>query len=158
MGDMYIYVKYAGEENNLEHGFRSFEKINNYDNVVSMGSFDYFIKSIPKLPINIRKLDFPVNELTELPELPNSLEYINFEQNQLIKLPKLPNNLKKLNCRFNKLTLLPKLPNSLQTLYCDWNKLSSLPELPTGLIEFSCVDIVFIKKPKMKYLIKIIYM
>ena len=61
-----------------------------------------------------------------------------------------------LDVKYYQLTKLPCLPNSLKYLYC-YNYLTSLPELLNPNLRFY-YDIKLIKKHKIKYLIKIIYL
>jgi Leucine-rich repeat (LRR) protein len=81
----------------------------------------------------ILKLNFFNNNLKSLPKLPEGLEKLDCSGNKLKSLPKLPNSLKDLDCWNNNLTSLPELPEGLEKLDCSRNNLTRLPDNLTQL-------------------------
>jgi len=100
------------------------------DRYLDLGTLN--LRTLPRLPINVKRLSCAFNKLTHLPNLPESLEELVCFDNRLRSLPKLPNTLTTLICFSNNLTILPKLPESLQVLLLFDNP---LPESYSRLAE-----------------------
>ena len=97
------------------------------------------IKSLPKLPDTLLRLNCGGNNITEITKLPPNLKILNCMLNKRINIScELPQSLIKFDCSYGKLKTLPKLPDNLLTLICHDNNLRELPKLPQSLIILDC--------------------
>ena len=132
--------------------------IHNLTNLKTLTIHNSKIKSLPRLPTLLEKLDASCNLISEMHSLPPSLDSLVINYNYLVEIKKLPDNLQRFSCNNNQvfkiqelpptlgivgcsnnqLVELPLLPPDLKTLECQHNKLKLLPELPESLNWLNC--------------------
>lgn len=85
--------------------------------VTSINLVDNNLKTVPKLPDNVKLLNISRNHITDLNDvLPDGLEILIYSCNNATSLPHtLPSSLKKLTCSFNNIEKIEtELPKSLK--------------------------------------------
>jgi len=114
------------------------------DSVIQMKVFG---NGLPKLPKNLKLLDFQHTDVTEIKQLPNTLEELYCSKCKIRFLPSLPKTLKVLSCSGCELEELPELPYGIEYINCSHNKLKYLPELPQSVKTLHCNNNQITKLP-----------
>ncbi len=128
-------------------GIESLEGIQGFTSLIALDfRNNRNIKSIPVLPVSIKKLWMGYTGLNSLNELPPSLELLEVNRCPLTSLPALPSSLLILLCEESGLTSLPHLPEGLTDLYANYSPITSLPNIPASL------NVLYIFSTKITYL------
>ena len=101
------------------------------------------------LPINLSILHISSNKITQIESLPNSLREFDISNNQLVSVINLPNSIKILEIGYNQIQEIGNLPNDLTILTCENNQIKSLPTLPQNLQFLNCGNNKLITLPEL---------